>query len=262
MISSLESRLHALAAQELEELGREPRVPQGPVAELLRVESRLRSLFLMREHGISEVQELLASGLRAWLSFIHSDEPRAFWSDGNRPQFSEYLMTLCGLLVGGLTAAIATRDDALVAEFRSRFGERELPEFEIAAATLLLCRQLCLMQDQDFERAAGELEESWEEWTESGMVHPRDAMWNGLRGIAKNDAELVHASLRELSKRRLVALRHAVDSGLMLRSTLPVRLTLQTDSAALVSLARKRGMEVLLPSEELLTERAAALWRL
>ncbi|EPX59129.1 hypothetical protein D187_003231 [Cystobacter fuscus DSM 2262] len=171
-------------------------------------------------------------------------------------------MVLCDLLMGGLLEAIATNDHAAVAEFRLRFLERELPEIELSAATMLLARQLCLLSGREFERAADELEGSWAEWLESGLVHPRDDVWNGVRGSANNDAELVHASLLVLSSKRFAALRYAVESGLLLRSTLPARLTLQTDSCALLVLARMRGMEISLEAEEPLTRRAALLWRL
>lgn len=171
-------------------------------------------------------------------------------------------MVLCDLLMGGLLEAIATNDNAAVVEFHMRFLERELPEIELSAATMILARQLCLLSGREFERAADEIESSWADWIDAGFVHPRDGVWNSVRGIANNDAELVHASLLVLSSKRFAALRHAVESGLLLRSTLPARLTLQTDSCALLGLARMRGMEISLEAEEPLTRRAVLLWRL
>ncbi|WNG21355.1 hypothetical protein [Cystobacter fuscus] len=261
MTLALESRLRALAAQELEQLGREPWAPSDPVAELQRLESQARAMFLMEERDLAEVQQLLASHFHAWLALIRSDAPAALWSGSDRPQAGEYLMVLCDLLLGGLLEAIVANDNAAVAEFRLRFLDREPPGIELSAATMILARHLCLLYGREFERAADELEDSWAEWIEWGLVHPRDDVWNGVRGIANKDAELVHASLHALSSRRFAALRHAVESGLMLRSTLPVRLTLQTDSSALLRLARMRGMEISLESEEILTRRAALLWR-
>jgi len=262
MTLALEPRLRALAEQELEQLGREPRTPDEPVAELQRLESQARSLFLLEERDIAEVRQLLTSHLRVWLMLIRSDAPTALWSGSDRPQAGEYLMILCELLLGGLLEAIAVNDHAAVNEFRSRFLEREPPELELSASTMLLARQLCFLSGREFERAANELEDSWAEWVEWGLVHPQDDVWNGVRGIANNDASLVQTSLRGLSSNRFAALHHAVESGLLLRSTLPARLTLQTDSSALVRLARGRGMELSLETEEFLTRRAALLWRL
>ncbi|MFY0581984.1 hypothetical protein ACN28S_53805 [Cystobacter fuscus] len=262
MTLALESRLRVLAAQEFEQLGREPWVPDDPVAELQRLESQARAVFLMEERDITEVQQLLASHLRAWLALIRSNVPDALWSGSDRPQAGEYLMVLCGLLMGGLLEAIAANDNAAVAEFHLRFLKRELPEIELSAATMILARQLCLLSGREFEGAADEIESSWTDWIDAGFVHPRDDVWNGVRGIANNDAELVHASLRALSSNRFAALRYAVESGLMLRSTLPARLTLQTDSRALLGLARARGMVISVEAGELLTRRAALLWRL
>ncbi len=262
MTLALDSRLRALAARELEQLGREPWAPGEPVAELQRLESQARALFLMEERDIAEVQQLLASHLQAWLALIRSDAPAALWSGSDRPQAGEYLMVLCDLLMGGLLESIVANDNAAVDEFRLRFLDRELPEIELSAATMTLARQLCLLSGREFERVADEVEDSWAEWSEWGLVHPRDEVWNGVRGIANKDAELVHASLRALSSKRLTAFRYAAESGLMLRSTLPVRLTLQTDSSALLRLARMRGMEISLDAEDLLTRRAALLWRL
>jgi hypothetical protein len=262
MTLALEPRLRALAEQELEESGRAPRAQDEPMAELQRLESQIRALFLFEEHDIAEVRSLLASHHQAWLALVRSDETSVVWSGSERPQFSEFLMALCDGLLGGLLEAIAIGDEAAVTEFRSRFVQRALPEFELPAATMLLARQLCFLFGHEFERAAKDIGASWDEWVEFDLVHPRDDVWSGVRGIANNDAELVQASLRGLSRRRLVALRHAAESGRMLRSTLPVRLTLQTDSGALVRLARMRGMEIPLTSEDLLTRRAALLWGL
>lgn len=262
MTLALEPRLRALAVQELEQLGREPWAADDPVAELQRLESQARALFLMEERDIAEVQQLLTSHLRAWLVLIRSDAPATLWSGTDRPHAGEYLMVLCDLLIGGLLEAIASNDTAAVTEFRLRFLDREPPGIELSAATMILARQLCFLSSREFERAADELEGSWAEWIEWGLVHPRDDVWNGVRGIANNDADLVRASLRGLSSKRFAALRYAVESGLVLRSTLPARLTLQTDSIALLGLARMRGMDISLEAEELLTRRAALLWRL
>jgi len=262
MTLSLEPRLRALAAQELEQLGREPPAPDDPMTELQRLESQARALFFFEEREIAEVQHLLASHHRAWLALIRSDAPSELWSGTERPQASEYLMDLCALLIGGLLEAIAVEDHAAGAEFRSRFLERELPESDLSESTLILARQLCFLSGGEFERAADEIEGSWAEWLEFDLVHPRDEVWNGVRGIANDDADLVQASLRGLAGRRSAALRHAVESGLLLRSSLPARLTLQTDSSALVRLARMRGMALSLSSEEFLTRRAALLWQL
>ena len=258
----LETRLRALAAQELEQLGREPREIKESMAELQRLESQARALFLLEDRDISEVQQLLTSHHREWLALIRSDEPLALWSGSERPQASEYLMVLCELLLGGLLEAIAVNDNAAVAEFRGRFLELELPEIELSAATMILARQLCFLSGREFEHAASEIADSWAEWVEFDLVHPQDDVWNGVRGIANNDADLVRASLRGLSSSRFAALRYAGESGLMLRSTLPARLTLQTDGSALVRLARLRGMEIPLETEQFLTRRAASLWRL
>jgi hypothetical protein len=258
----LEPRLRALAAQELEQLGREPRKLDAPMAELQWLEAQARAIFLFEDRDIAEVQQLLATHHQAWLALIRSDEPSALWFGGDRPQANEYLMVLCDHLIGGLLEAIAVNDNAAVAEFRLRFLERQPPELELSAATMILARQLCFLSGQEFERAADEIGNSWAEWVEFDLVHPRDDVWNGVRGIASHDPGLVHASLRGLSSSRGAAVRYAVESGLMLRSTLPTRLTLQTDSSALVRLARLRGMEIPLETEEFLTRRAALLWRL
>lgn len=262
MSLELERRLRALAAQELEESGHVPQAQDAPMAELQRLDSRIQSLFLLEEHDITEVRSLLTSHHQAWLALVRSDEPSVVWSGSERPQFSEFLMELCDSLLGGLLEAIAIDDDASVTEFRSRFMGLGPPEFELSAATMLLARQLCLLFGHEFERSAKEIGGSWDEWVEFDLVHSRDDVWSGVRGIASDDVELVQASLRGLSRRRLAALRHAAESGRMLRSTLPARLTLQTDSGALVRLARMRGMEMPLTSEEFLTRRAALLWGL
>jgi hypothetical protein len=154
MTLALESRLRALAVQELEQLVREPSAPDDPLAELQRLESQVRSLFLLEERDINEVRQLLASHLQVWLVLIRSDAPTILWSGSDRPQFSEYLMGLCDLLTGGLLEAIAANDSVAVAEFSSRFLDCGLPEIELSAATMILTRQLCLLSSREFERAA------------------------------------------------------------------------------------------------------------
>ncbi|RKH89455.1 hypothetical protein D7Y21_10560 [Corallococcus sp. AB045] len=262
MALMVEARLQALATQELEELGRASPGSEDLMSTLPRLESQARAMFLLEEREVPEVRHVLSQHRRAWLEFIRSDLPAVIWTGIDAPQASEQLMVVCELLSGGLLSAIAAGDEVAVATFRTRFFELALPEPDLSLATLLLTRQLCLLAGLEFDSAANEMEEAWSEWVEAELVHPADALWSGLRGIAVNDVARVQDALLELSTTRDAALHHAAQSGWVLRSTLPVALTLQTNAAALVRLARLRGMGPLLPVGRFLVPKAEALWQL
>ncbi|WP_147447187.1 hypothetical protein [Corallococcus sp. CA054B] len=258
----VESRLRALATQEIEELGRASPSSEDLMSTLQRLEAQARAMFLLEEREVPDVRHVLSQHRQAWIEFIRSDLTSVVWTGSDGPQASEYLMVICELSIVGLLSAIAAGDGMAVAAFRARFFDCAPPEPELSLATLLLTRQLLLLAEMEFDRADREMEEGWSEWVDSELVTPPDALWSGLRGIAANDVARVEDALLELSRARGTALHHAVERGLVLRSTLPVMLTLQMDAAALVRLARLRGMGPHLAGGRFLVRRAEELWQL